>query len=310
MHILYPERLDADSFEASIITLGSQINLKSNILIDYRQVKFAPLDVIASSIFFYNELSSLGSTVTLQWNEDQEIFQYIDRMGFFNILDKNVKTIPPRPIHLSSRFNIHRKRNPYLLEITEISITDKNEADKTLKRLLSNLESNLSNIGSSKRDLLVNRIWTFSAEALGNIFEHSQSKVPGIIAAQRYESKERGARLHLVIADGGLGISNTIRAGLPSETQGKKDSQIIFTAFKEGLSRKLGSGGCGLKTCAEIAMHYQANLRVRVGRTWVKLITKSAKTGITLGVYSDEAFPIKGTQISFDFYLDRLQEVA
>ena len=57
-------------------------------------------------------------------------------------------------------------------------------------------------------------------------------------------------------------------------------------------------------------MHYQANLRVRTGTTWVKLITKSAKTGVTIGYYDDSAARIEGTQVSFDFYVDRLGSVA
>lgn len=306
LNLIYPKRLDSDSFENTISLIGSELPFNNEIIVDYSNVEFIPLDIIVSSIFLYNEIIERGNTLKLHWMKDQKVFQYIDRMGYFNVLNEKINTEPSRPNNLESRYRQHNNRNPQLLEITELNIKDKKDADKTLKRLLSNLESNLFSIDISKRKLLIDRIWTFSAEAIGNIFEHSQSYVPGIIAAQRYESPEKGPRLHLVIADGGLGISNTIRSGKLAEVQNKKDSHLIFTAFKEGLSSKIGGGGCGLKTCAEIAMHYQANFRVRVGRTWVKLITKSAKTGITLGVYSDEALPVKGTQISFDFYLDRL----
>jgi len=305
----YPATLGSDEFERAIATLGSELPRTARVEVDLTRTTFAPLDVLVSSLYLYNELVSRGNDVALSWGDDQPTFGYADRMGFFNILDSGVDVWPTRPGRWSSLYTAHNRNNPNLLELTPLEPGNFRMATNALDHLRERLAGNLESLPRSGE--VVDNIWTFAAEAIGNIDEHSQTPVPGLVAAQRYNSPTRGPRLHLVIADGGLGIPETIRAGNPAGAADRTDVEVMLAAFKDGLSRRSTRGrGCGLTTCARIAMAYKGNLRVRVGRTWARLITKSARAGLSLGFFEDDAAPISGTHISLDFYLDRLEELG
>jgi hypothetical protein len=306
--VQYPATLGSDEFEKAISVLGMPLPTRATVEIDHRQLAFAPLDVLVSALYLYNELARKNDVV-LHWESQQQSFKYAERMGFFNLLDEGVAVAPERPNPGSSLYDVHQQNNRYLVEMTAIERDNTGTANDALDLLRTRLAENLQVLPTA--DDIVDNIWTFAAESLGNIYEHSQSPVPGIVAAQRYSSTTRGARLHLVIADGGLGIPATIRSGNPAAAREKTDVEIIYKAFRDGLSRRVvGGHGCGLTTCARIALRYQGNLRIRVGSTWAKLIAKSARTGLSLGFFEDEATPISGTHVSLDFYLDRLEEAA
>ena len=307
LRIEYPATLNSDGFEQAIGVLGPEMPSGTRIEIDHTQTTFALLDVLVSALYLYNELAQLNNEVTLRWGPDQPTFGYADFMGFFQLLDARVEVHPQRPVRGVHRSAAHS--NPSLLEMTSLQPGDRSMASGALDLLRERLAENLATVRNSAA--VVDNIWTFAAETIGNIDEHSQTPVPGVVAAQRYKSQIRGSRIHLVIADGGLGIPATIRTGNPVAAADKTDVEIIIAAFKDGLSRQLARGrGCGLTTCARIAMLYKGNLRVRVGRTWARLITKSARSGLSLGFFEDEATPISGTHISLDFYLDRLERLG
>lgn len=304
-----PVNLNADSFEDALKPLRD-LSSATKIEFDFSSVNFGPLDVLVSALLYFNELVDAGHRVSLTWGEQPtNVFKYVERMGFFDLLDGRATVLPRRPQRGSSSYERHRGSNTMLLEMSALDLDDQRGAETTLANLRKNMESNFSGIDKYKRRAVVDDLWTFSAEVIGNIYEHSEAQAPGVVAAQRYEGNR--PRLHLVIADRGLGIPTTIRYGRPAEMKGKSDSDIIFAAFRDGLSRNRAEvgRGCGLTRCAAIAMKYQANLRVRAGSVWTKLITKSSKTGITLGIYDDDALPIAGTHISFDFYLDRMERL-
>ncbi len=306
--VTYPSgALAHDAFERSVLAIKAT-NSSAPIVFDYSGVSFVPLDVQICSLLLYNGLVRQRRKVELRWpNASNQVFKYAERMGFFRLLDARVSVHPHRPLRGNSLYDRHRGGNTLLLEMCAIEINKRSTGDNTLKKLQTRLASNLRTLDAGHRESIVSALWTFSAEVIGNIYEHSETPVPGIVAAQRYDGT-RGPRLHVVFADSGLGIANTIRVGQPIRSKGKTDVDIILEAFRDGLSRnRLEVGrGCGLTRCASIAMEHQANLRVRTNTSWVKLITKSAKTGLTIGILEGNAAPIDGTQISFDFYVDRM----
>jgi hypothetical protein len=311
LRVVFPATLDTTAFEDAITPLRG-LPAGAHVIFDYSAVTFAAIDIHVSALFLFNELARRRQRVTLHWGTtSSDVFKYVDRMGFFGLLDPSIRVEPSRPRPGGSLYERHRNHNAMLLEISEIDIRDHDKGAEALISLRESLETNLASFPAKRRQAIVNDIWTFSAEVIENIYNHSESPVGGVVAAQRYKSDERGPRLRLVIADGGLGIPSTIRSGRPTSTQGMTDAPIILAAFREGLSRssvELGRG-CGLRCCASIAMRHHANLRIRAGSSWAFLVTKSKKKGVTLGIYSDEAAPIAGTQITFDFYLDRMQRL-
>jgi anti-sigma regulatory factor (Ser/Thr protein kinase) len=308
--IHYPAILAADSFESAVCDLktSNQHRHPTKRFI-YGTMEFASLDVLVSSLFLYNELAASGTRVTLEWAPGSPTFRYAERMGFFRQLSPEVSVLPYRPPPIGTSYDAHLDGNLSILELTPIILNDRRASAKAaLVRIRERLSENLAPLQSSElvENDVVNHIWTCASETLGNIYDHSKSPVPGVVAAQRYVSPRRGPRLQLVIADGGLGIPATIRAGNPTADT-KTDADIIQAAFREGLSSVTTPGrGCGLTSCAKIARRYHGNLRVRAGRTFAKLVTHPQDYGLTLAFFESSATPIRGTQLTFDFFLDRM----
>lgn len=306
--VTLPETVGADEFENCLSVAKLRVDLRGHFVFDLSLVQFAPLETLVTLLCIMNRLASEGSEVVMYWSDEQVSFGYAERMGFFELLHENIAVVPSRPEHHSTSFHTHKNRNPLLLEMTQLPVDDLKAADRALERLVERLEENLSGLADVEE--VANRIWTCASETVSNIHEHSESPVPGIIAVQRYSSRQGNGRLQLVIADAGLGLTATIRRGNPGAVGSRPDSKIILAAFRDGLSSRLEPGrGCGLTRCANLAAMFSGNLRVRTGATWAKLVTKSKK-GWTVGIYDDEAVALPGTHVVFDFYLDRVVAAA
>jgi hypothetical protein len=298
-----PEKLGADDFEDALASAGVRCDHRGAITVDLTEVAFATVEVLVTLVTLCNLVARVGGLVTLRWKPSQSSFKYAERIGVFSRLDERVDVLPQRPMKGASAFETFQDYNRSLLELCSVDPKNRSGTDSTLERLDERLCKNLGS--AAKAEDAIGRIWTCASETLDNIFQHSETPIAGIIAAQPYAGTR--SRLQLVIADAGLGLTTTIRAGNPKAV-GLSDVDLIVAAFREGLSRRLEGGhGCGLTRCAEVAARYGGNLRVRTGHTWAKLVTKSRKTGWSVAISEDHAAPIHGTIIAFDFYLDRLQ---
>ncbi|MBX7096427.1 MAG: hypothetical protein K1X89_01830 [Myxococcaceae bacterium] len=293
--------LNSGDFEKTLAEIRGARRSRGRFTFDLDGTTFAQLDVLVSLLFVCNELCAEGNAVTLQWAETK-VRTYADRIGFFEHLAEEVTVIPDRPA--GRLYRRYRSNNQQILEMTALPPgDDRQAAGDALTSLNDSLAANLDGAASDK---VIADIWTFASEALDNIFEHADARRAGVVAAQRYESPTRGSRLQLVIADAGLGVLSTLRDGNP-QAASLPDRELLLAAFREGLSRKKDRGrGCGLVLCAQVAARYGANLTVRSGEMWAMLVTKSAKTGISIGIFNDEVAPVVGTQITLELYLDRL----
>lgn len=304
LDIKFQGTVGSDALEELLAPIEAVRSNRARFCFDLDEMEFAPLDVLVAVLLLLNELVAEGHDVELRWRGTNSC-KYAERMGFFGLLDRGVTVTPSRPA--GGLYHAYKDNNPQILEMTAVPAgADRASATSTLERLHERLTENLATTTGRGP---INDLWTFASEALDNIYEHSETPRPGVVAAQRYNSTGRGPRLSLVIADAGLGIPTTIRAGNPSAAR-MDDKDIILAAFRDGLSRRSGRGyGCGLTRCAQVAARYEGNLRVRVGRAWTKLVTRSARMGLTIGFYGEGA-SIAGTQIALDLYLDRLRRPA
>ena len=308
LSVAFPATVTADAFEEQLKACGVRSDLTTAITFDHTSVTFAPIDALVSMVCLYNRLAHEGADVEVRWDATQDSFGYAERVGFFALLDARVRVTPERPPRGSSSFELYQRRNKNVLEMRSLNLGAHDSADEVISTLPDQLGEILG-AGEGRSDA-VNRIWTCASETIENIYEHSESPVPGVVAAQLYASGSRGPRVELVIADAGLGLLTTIRRGNPRAAGTKTDVALILEAFSKGLSSKLEPGrGCGLTQCAALAMKYEGNLRVRTASTWVKLVTKSQK-GWTIGIYDEKAAMVTGTQLVFTFYLDRVSRVA
>lgn len=306
--IRFPAKVGPEEFDTALGGYDPHSGKKRGFVFNLEDVQFISLDAIATSLCLFNQLVHQGKNVALDWSASAPSFGYCERMGYFEALDKTVEVRPERPASGLSSYEIYRDENPALLEISEVPVGDRKATKALVRRLTERLETNLDVGGNSRT--VIDHVWTVVTELLSNIHEHSRTGIPGIMAIQPYNPPGRGKKLTLAIADSGVGMVTTIKESGSPRIEGLEDHEIILKAFREGLSRReptTPGSGCGLTRCAEIAWKYEGNLTVRTMNIWTKLVTRSARTGISVGLYSNSQPVVRGTQIYFEFYLDRLR---
>lgn len=248
----------------------------------------------------FNQLSYASRRVILDFEDINDLYGYLDRMAFFERLATHVEVKPGKP-KVSTAF-LYAGTNETLVEIHEVPLGGEDAARHLPSLLNYSLLENLA--GNPNANRIAAHVATVLTELLGNIYQHSETPVPGLVALQRYK-KANPPRVTLAISDSGHGLTETLRRDRLKQFESKTDLEIILTALREGASRfgaEMGRGG-GLKRCAEIAVEYKATLHARVPNTQVSL--KPAGDGYT----SNTAFCLTeraliwGTHICLEFLL-------
>lgn len=259
------------------------------------------IDAAVQMLSLANQLIKKRKKVRMIFDgETNDGMGYLNRMGFFEELNKKVKVDPNRPSVPLSK--IYRGSNERILEINPINPTKKN------KRLPSLLASRLANAetGVIDKKQLQDSAFTVFGELIDNVFQHSSTKINGYAAFQVY-TKNNTAKV--VVSDSGRGILETLKPALKRKRnqkyRGFSDTQLIVEMFKKGISRKGKNRGCGLKACADEAIKYKADLRVRLNRCAVFLKPSGTKYVSNRNTtYGFNGLPLlKGTHISFSFHL-------
>lgn len=222
---------------------------------------------------------------------------YLDRMGFFDHLAPEVDVSPGRPEY--SAAELHWGGNPALVEIARIN---KDARDQELPTRLTDALMRSCGTRSDAGDLK-GAAWTIFAELIDNVFSHSGTPLDGYAALQVYRG---GNSLKVAVSDSGLGIMQTLRPALATESPrlaGLSDVDLLVEVFRQGLSRHGADRGCGLKGSAAKAMKFQAELDVRLPNLRVLLSpAKGVYRPNTAYCYSD--LPLMwGTHIGFSFGL-------
>lgn len=105
------------------------------------------------------------------------------------------------------------------------------------------------------------------AEVGSNVVHHSEALV-GFVAGQRFEKGFQGRpppRLHLVVADAGIGIRSSLAQAHP-EVADMSDVQAISKALEWGVTSKPDKhSGVGLSTVQDYARAFAGVLRIRSG---------------------------------------------
>jgi hypothetical protein len=245
-----------------------------------------------------NQLASTTRRVRLNFEEGEAgTMGYLNRMGFFDYLADVVEVLPSRPAY--SAAELHRGGNAALVEIARIN---KDARDEDLPIRLTHALMRSCHTRSDA-DELKGAAWTIFAELIDNIFSHSRTELDGYAALQVYS---RGNRLSVAVSDSGLGIMETLRPALSTESpslSGLSDTDLLVEVFRQGLSRHGRDRGCGLKGSAAKAIKFEATLDVRLPRQRVLLMpARGAYEANIADCY--EGLPLVwGTHIGFGFRL-------
>ena len=248
---------------------------------------------------FANQLRNVGKTVVLDFEEGEPgTLGYLDRMGFLDLLHSDIFVLPHRPV--ISGANLYRGGSQNLMEFANIS---PGHRDRGLPNRLTEVLSEAVKHRSDKQ-ALGHAAYTVFGELIDNIYEHSATELEGYAVLQVYQ---QGGRAKVAVSDSGKGIIETLRPSLDAEYRDRamlSDPELVVEAFRTGLSRHGNVRGCGLKTSADQAIRFRADLDVRLPSCFVRLIP-SADGYQSHKAYLYENLPlIWGTHISFDFDLD------
>ncbi len=257
------------------------------------------IDAAVRLLSLFNQLDICQKRVQLVFDEGESgAMGYLDRMGFFDHLSKNIEVIPARPF--VSGAEIYGGTNTSLVEIARINPKFRDET------LLTRLTGALMRSCCERPDAdeLEGAAWTIFAELIDNIFSHSETSIDGYAALQLYP---RGNSLRVAVSDSGLGIMGTLRPALENESpslSNLSDVELLVEIFKQGISRHGSDRGCGLKGSAAKAIKYRAQLDVRLPN--LRVLLSPGKEGYRPNTaYCYESLPlIWGTHIYFDFSLD------
>ncbi|GJD87297.1 hypothetical protein BHAOGJBA_0797 [Methylobacterium hispanicum] len=255
------------------------------------------LDGVLRLLAHCNQMAGVALRVRLSFLGGQSgVMGYIDRMGFFDRLDPRVETVPERP--LVSGASIFRGGNNGLVEIVPIAAAHRDDD------LPDRLTGVLRQACAARADAgpLSEAASTLFSELIGNVYDHTRTN--GHVALQVYPG---GSKVKVVVCDDGLGLMETLRPALNARTDAyaaMTDVDLLVEMFRNGLSRHPDpKHGQGLKDCATKAIHFQAELDVRLARQNVRL-RPSRGAYETTTAYCSVGLPLlRGTHIAFTFGL-------
>lgn len=295
----------ATSFEFDLQNTGCffQSNAE-NFIIEFPKNCKVLLVAGARIIAIANQLADLNKNITLDFSDCPKTKYYLNRLGFFDHLDNRVSVLPKRPLH--SRAKEYKGNSKNLVEIAKIDLTD---FDETIPEQLT-----AAFVHHASEDYYMAAFTIFS-ELIGNVQEHSETKLSGFAALQKY----KGLRPHIqtVVSDNGTGISATLKENLKSHYPDiykqydlndiDTDIFLVKEALTKGGLSKLGPSpdlgrGLGLKRSQDYAIRFNAMIIVR--QKTFELILEYENGSLVKIIPHINLPTIHGTQICFDFFLD------
>ena len=292
-----------EAFEESYLDIGNILDAEeSNIIIrlpnDFKVLLIAGARLIA----LINYLNHVGKCVTLDFQLCTRSMDYLNRLGFFDHIHKNIDIFPERP--KTSKAKKYKGTNKNLVEIGDIDLENFNDD------LPKELTAAFTHHAGEEYRMAA---FTVFSELIGNVEEHSESPIPGFAALQLYNGIQR--HIQTVISDHGLGLSNTLKANLPKYYPKlassmdlacvTSDIDLIIKALTDGKLSRFGhdpegdARGLGLKRSQTYALKYNAEITIRQGNFLVKLVYK--KGSLVDSSYKDNLGLMPGTHVCFDF---------
>jgi hypothetical protein len=283
-------------FEAALQQCGDALGSSfTNVVVRVSAGSKMTIDVILRVLSFCNQVVTMTKRMLLVFEGGQQDMGYLDRMGFFDHLQRAVSVSPTRP--LFSRAAIHRGGNATLVEIESFSGTVPAE-----QSLISRLGAAAQRICVTRADVaqIQNSVSKIFSELVANVAEHSRSPLDGYAALQCYG---RGNEVRIAVSDSGIGIIDSLRPALIAKAEpaaSLSDVELLIEMFKRGISRLDDQDrGNGLMASAAHAIRFQADLDIRLPRQRTFLKPANNQYAHNMA-YSTAGLPLLwGTHLSF-----------
>jgi hypothetical protein len=297
--------LACDSFEESYSNVGNVLQAEeSNIIINFPENCKILLIAGARIMALANQLHLKGKSVTLNFGGCLKAMGYLNRLGFFDYIHKDIKVLPRRP--KASKAKKYKGNSKNIVEIGDIDLKAFND------ELPKELTTAFTHHAGEEYYMAA---FTVFSELIGNVEEHSETPIPGFAALQLYNGREK--HIQIVISDHGLGLTNTLKTGLAEHYPElassldlddiESDITLIKKALVEGKLSRYGHNpdkiarGLGLKKSQDYALKYNAEITVRQDSILVKLIYKKGE--LVSSSYQKDLGFLAGTHVCFDFIL-------
>lgn len=296
---LPPKWIDSAVLEEALATdIGPHHTEESAILVSVPARAAVMVDAGVRLLSLSNQLQSIGKRVTIEFShDDHSTFGYLDRIGFFNELDKQIIVKPDRPRR--SRSTLFHGTNEKVVEIVRLL---PGKVDRGVPRRLEEaLTSSIKN--AARRKLVGAAAFDLFAELINNVEDHSRTGIAGYAVLQVYKNGVR-----IAVSDSGLGLLDTLKKSLPEHyphLQHLQTRELLMHALEEGGLSCHGKGrGGGLKRCADHARVLEANLEIRTANHCLRVRGKHWAKRENRAQASAKLPLLWGTHVVFDFKLD------
>ncbi len=260
------------------------------------------LIALARFLALANQLVAVGKLIVIDTTSCLNTHRFFSRNGFFDYLNQSITCLPDRPILSAAK--TYQGNSDMLVEIGEISLPCQN------KELIIRLGDRFIEHSSANYALAAKTVFS---ELVGNVTDHSESKIPCLAGLQVYRPFRKPKHIQTIISDSGVGIATTLRTTLKevhpklydqySKLSEENDIAMVQKAFMSGEISRFGKGrGLGFKSSREHASKEKVIIVIRqltfsltLEYTKGQLITVTTEPGL---------IPITGTHICFDFYVD------
>jgi len=298
---LSPGWLDGDDFEDNFCQAGSLFDASVKFVEIICSAGCKPMiDAVAKILALANQLAAKGTVVTVDFSDSKKSYTYLNRAGFFDLLDTRVTVLPRFP--KISAAQAYEGNSAALAEFARVELShDNSELKQTLAQKFVAETSEKYKWAA----------YTIFGELIENVKEHSNAFIPGFAASQRYKGKQK--HIKAVVSDNGIGIADTLRGGLEKyhpalfamygNPTPDNDVALVKEAMSKGhISRKGSEGGLGFHSSKEYAMKFNAEFTVRQNNF---LIRFDFKNGQLAKITERTELPLlSGTHICFDFFVD------
>ncbi|MCW8966531.1 MAG: ATP-binding protein [Candidatus Pacearchaeota archaeon] len=253
---------------------------------------------IAKFLSLVNQLSDHGNKVVVDLSDCANTRTYFNRTGFFDHLGNSITVVPDRPAE--SWAELYKGNSDAVVEFGSV---DPTQSNKTLINQLVDC------FVSQSSDAFEGAASTVFGELINNIKDHSESRIEGFAALQKYGG--RRPHIQTVISDSGLGIAATLKPSIEAHHphlfrysgHDNYDIKIVTEVMTRGEISRYGAGrGLGFKSSREQAMKFSARLSIRQENFALELVYNNGQLVNT--ETHTRLTAIRGTHLCFDFFID------
>jgi len=293
------EWVSCTSFEESLLAQGSPLDS------DAESIEFIVpekccvlLDAASRLLALCNQLADFGKSVKIDFSDCVSTLRYFDRIGILKHLDERVEVLPNRPS--ISRADIYKGNSDAVVEFGSVDPAQSN------KILINQL---VDRFVAQASDTYEGAASTVFGELINNIKDHSESRLKGFAALQKYGGRRH--HIQTVVSDSGLGIATTLKPSIEAHhpslfrhsNQDDYDIKIVTAVITKGEISRFGAGrGLGFKSSREQAIKFDAKLSVRQKDFALDLVYKNGEL-VKIDTHTNLA-TIHGTHLCFDFFVD------